>query len=356
MSTPGWKPLLAGSDADRAQTSARQVARDLAVEPAGSAGDRAVFWAHAAAAIDEPFAHAAYEAAIDDLIAATRAGASHVALYGGLAGLGWALGHVIDDADLAPIDELVVGLLATSPWPGPLDLVHGVAGLGLYLLGRDGERAREGRARVVAQLARVARPWCDGDLGVAHGAPGIIGVLARMAEGDDEAARAAKPIVGEATAWLDGLPRSSGFPTRAGGGTTRTAWCYGDPGIAAALWTCAPGLANEIAIAAAARHADDDTGVRDACLCHGSAGLAHLFNRLYQASGEPAFEDAARRWFARTLTGHFLTWRGDSFDRDVSLLEGEMGIALALLAACRPIEPTWDRLLLCDLPPRGASA
>jgi len=34
---------------------------------------------------------------------------------------------------------------------------------------------------------------------------------------------------------------------------------------------------------------------------------------------------------------------------DASLLTGAAGIALALLAAITPIEPTWDRLLLISM-------
>jgi len=66
--------------------------------------------------------------------------------------------------------------------------------------------------------------------------------------------------------------------------------------------------------------------------CHGAIGLAHIFNRLYQANGEPVFREAARRWF-----GHVL---------DESQLEGAAGIGLALLAAMTPLEPRWDRLFL----------
>ena len=39
----------------------------------------------------------------------------------------------------------------------------------------------------------------------------------------------------------------------------------------------------------------------DSGLCHGAAGVGHLFNRLYQASGDPALAEAARFWFDRAL-------------------------------------------------------
>src|SRR6185436_12774096 len=89
---------------------------------------------------------------------------------------------------------------------------------------------------------------------------------------------------------------------------TRLAWCYGDPGVSAALMTAArharktawETAALDIARKAAQRPADQ-SGVVDAGLCHGSAGLGHLFNRMHQATGDAALGDAARYWFRHAL-------------------------------------------------------
>ena len=66
-------------------------------------------------------------------------------------------------------------------------------------------------------------------------------------------------------------------------------------------------------------------------------------------------------WFERTLQmrregegiAGFLSWRpGDGgWAADRSLLAGATGIALALLAAATPVEPSWDRILLASVPP-----
>src|SRR5207249_5401263 len=93
-------------------------------------------------------------------------------------------------------------------------------------------------------------------------------------------------------------------------------------------------------------------------LCHGAVGLAHLCNRFYQASGDAAFAEAARTWFARTLAmrrpegvGGFPAWRGDDGYKPIAnLLEGATGVGLALAGAIAPTEPSWDRLLLCEVP------
>jgi hypothetical protein len=39
---------------------------------------------------------------------------------------------------------------------------------------------------------------------------------------------------------------------------------------------------------------------------------------------------------------------------DPGILIGAAGIALALLSAATPLEPSWDRLLLVDIPPMGS--
>src|SRR5262249_30350792 len=91
-------------------------------------------------------------------------------------------------------------------------------------------------------------------------------------------------------------------------GPSRVAWCYGDLGVSAALLRASrcvdePRWEKE-AIAIARKEAtrfDDTTGIRDAGLCHGTAGVAHIFNRMFQATGDVLLGDASRFWFERTL-------------------------------------------------------
>src|SRR5262249_53193737 len=139
----------------------------------------------------------------------------------------------------------------------------------------------------------------------------------------------------------------------------RLAWCYGDPGVAAALLGAArsvgePAWEREaLAIARrASRCPPGKSGVLDAGLCHRAAGLGHLLNRMFQAAGEAWLAEAARYWFDRTLAmrrpgrgiggfqtcsvsdGGKITWADET-----GLLTGSAGIALALLAATTAVEP-----------------
>jgi hypothetical protein len=114
-----------------------------------------------------------------------------------------------------------------------------------------------------------------------------------------------------------------------------------------------------------ATRAMDQSGVVDAGICHGAAGAAHLYNRLYQATGDPVLREAAAAWIERTLAyrkpgvgvGGFEMWvMGDgeelAWRPDPGFLTGSAGAGLALLAAATPVEPEWDRVLLADIPAR----
>ena len=150
----------------------------------------------------------------------------------------------------------------------------------------------------------------------------------------------------------------------------RLAWCYGDAGVATTLLLAARCTGNEdwerqaLRIAdLAARRSPAAARVRDASLCHGAAGLGHLFNRLYQATGMEELAEASRSWFRHTLEirhagkglggfftwapaqGHEVTWRLDR-----GFLTGAAGTALALLGAVSSVEPEWDRVMLSSTP------
>jgi hypothetical protein len=124
----------------------------------------------------------------------------------------------------------------------------------------------------------------------------------------------------------------------------------------------------QTAVALACRAAErpaSETGVVNANFCHGAAGLAHLYNRMYQATGEPKLGRAALYWLERTL-GFYRrardaggTWVQGNWEpgqrerwtwTGIELVEGASGVALVLLAAATSVEPTWDRMFLVSAP------
>jgi hypothetical protein len=339
-------------------------------------------------------------------------------LYSGFSGVAWTLEHLrgrlFEDDGEDPGEEVIEALrehVTLSPWRGHYDLISGLVGFAVYALERlPRPGGKECLQLIVDRLAEIAerRPdgrvaWLTGpklmidrdlelypqgnyNLGVAHGVPGGIGVLAlACAAGVD-----ARGLLDGAVAWLldQKLPAGTGsvFPynvsaTSAEPKPTRLAWCYGDLGLAATLLMAARTVgeaswereALEIARFAAGRRDEREAGIVDAGLCHGASSAGHLFNRLYQATGDPLFREAALYWLGRTLAhrkpgvgvGGYQMWTvGDQappvdtrnieldWHPDPGFLTGSSGVGLVLLAAASAVEPEWDRVLLADIPGR----
>ncbi len=445
---PAWRPLLTGEAAEAALAAVADIAAGLTAisptsptspaspassEPAVDVRDLSLAGGEAGIALFFAYLDAARpgegfdETAIDLLeraIEGTAVVPAGAGLYSGFSGVAWALEHLsgrLFDPDGedpgGEIAEILKDHLQRSPWQGDYDLISGLVGFGVYALERlprpGGRECLEG---ILARLAENAErqpagiTWHTGpelvgsvqrenfpdgnyNLGVAHGVPGVIGLLGEMCAAGlpagapthfkDEARR----LLEGAVDWLlaQRMPPDSAaqFPYTVAPGATpvpsRLAWCYGDLGIAAALFAAARAAAEpawEEAALAIARHAAarpiEGSGVIDAGLCHGAVGVAHLFNRLYQASGDESLGAAARSWFAKTLTfrrgsegiGGFLAWLPSGEDRmgplgwlpDPGFLTGVAGIGLALLAATTPLDPAWDRTLLTTIRGRRPEA
>jgi hypothetical protein len=324
-------------------------------------------------------------------------------LYSGAARVGWGVAHLAagEEAEevCSAIEQALMRRLGEEPWAGDYDLIIGLVGMGVCGLERsesDGGRALV--RRVLEHLERTAKERGAGiawhtapellpewqrqiasegywNLGLAHGNPGVIALLARMIAHGVEVDRA-RALLDRSVAYLLGAepPRERGrypswHPSGEERGSTRLAWCYGDLGVSVALLSAAQATGDagwrEEAVALARQCATrtfQEAAVYDAGLCHGTAGAAHMFNRLWHATGEETFAVAARTWIDHTLAirsehpiagfpqggregpGSALTWNADD-----SLLGGASGVALALHAAISEVEPSWDRLLLADL-------
>ena len=425
--TRSWNPLLEGPLADKVSRALREIADALpdaapkagnppASLASGMAGE-ALFYTYLALATADTAA--ADRAA--DLV--ERAGEelanSPMApnLYSGFPGVAWTMEHLQgrlfesggeeDGEDpMLEIDEALLAPLSRTPWVGEYDLIGGLAGLGVYALERlPRPSAAALLEQIVERLGELSEEMPDGtawfspveripewqrefhpqgyyNLGVAHGLPGIVPVLAGACAAGVAVDRA-RPLLDSAVKFLLARRLEPGelscfagsFHPDQPSSPTRLAWCYGDPGIAATLLVAARAVGDpewerqalDIARAAAARTEGSTTYVRDAGICHGAAGLAHLFNRMYQMTGDEPLARAARFWFERTFdfqapgegvagfrafdpgVGGEPGWRADA-----GFLEGAAGVGLALIGAISDVEPAWDRVLLVSLPPVAA--
>jgi lantibiotic modifying enzyme len=350
------------------------------------------------------------EQRLERAINALASSAQLPSLFAGFTGIAWVAEHLqawavegngaAEEEDTnEEIDAALLHHLRQTPWKHDYDLITGLVGYGVYALERLPRPSAVACLELaVERLAEVAqarpegltwytprdmlpepnRPWYPQgweNLGVAHGTPGVIALLARICTAG-VAAKRARGLLDGAVSWLLAQKLLAGeksvFPYAVGREVrirpARTAWCYGDPGIAVALLaagraageTAWEGEALSLA-RTVARRQSESCGVNDAGLCHGAAGLGHLLNRLYQATGDPEVLEAARAWFGRAL-GYWLPGRGiggflalsppdDDFDRlewheTPGFLGGSAGVALALVAATTAVDPVWDRVLL----------
>lgn len=420
-----WRPILSGDLADRVNRSIEEIVAAFPAAPpvspypgertgesaglAGGNAGHALFYTYLAEATGrEEYAEVA-ERHLDEAVEALATEPMGASLFGGFAGVAWVAEHLQgrlyeseegEDAN-EEIDTALADLL-DHPWTETYDLIGGLVGFGVYALERvHRPTARLCLERTVERFADLAERRENGhvtwftppeqlpehqletspngyyNLGVAHGVPGAIPVLAGAVAAGIESAR---PLVEGAVDWLLASQLPAGCGSRFGytvspgvenTSSSRLAWCYGDLGLAAALLAAARAVGRkdweEEALSIArdcTEHPDESAGARDAGLCHGGVGIAHLYNRMYQASGDETLRAAAEHWYAKSLElrqpgegiagyrsffGGFKD--GPEWLASKGFLEGAAGIGLGLLAGVSSVEPAWDRVLCLTVAP-----
>ncbi|MDR1091722.1 MAG: lanthionine synthetase C family protein [Prevotella sp.] len=143
---------------------------------------------------------------------------------------------------------------------------------------------------------------------------------------------------------------------------SRMAWCYGDLGIGLALWQAGKALEKmewkekglEILLQSTQRRTYHDSYAIDAGICHGSAGIAMTYRRMFFETQRDEFKDTALFWINQTLdfSSHedglagYRTFVKDCWKCDYSLLTGISGIGLVLLSYLEDDQQEWDEMLL----------
>ena len=212
------------------------------------------------------------------------------------------------------------------------------------------------------------------NLGLSHGIPSILVFLLKGYQLDINPEKA-KILIDEIVHYLldhrqDPITHKTYYPYAVSESdveaekNTRLAWCYGDLGVCCALWQVAQVFHDiqlqdnvlEIMAYTATRKNLKENEVCDAGLCHGTAGIAHIFNRFYQDTHHQVFQEAALFWYEQTLElaafsdglAGYKTCAGHThkYENCTGLLEGIAGIGLALIASVADFEPSWDECLL----------
>ncbi len=318
----------------------------------------------------------------------------------GLAGIAWTLHHLIDEgllqAEAGPVfealDVRIYEAMIQEIRAGNYDFLHAALGMGLYFL-RQAERNdyKAYLTELVLELRKNAILEPDGsmkwkslldeeqgligyNLSLSHGMASIIIMLSKIAENGIAISECNEMIHGGMKYLekqrLDPDRYISAFPGWALESMeevqhSRLAWCYGDLGIGLA-YESAGNYCKEMPYAlhgieilkrTALRKDINENSVFDAGLCHGAAGIALIYNVLYQRTRQVAFREAASYWLDICLNmgshkdgvAGYKTWYAPEYGgwKPVNgLLEGAGGIGLALLSFVAEKEPLWTRSLL----------
>lgn len=405
-----WLPLLPDTDAPACRQKLVEIAGVL-LESQETPGEkpglldglagRALFgFYYGRLTGDEIYFQYGYDA-LSDVFDAVNNGFDFFTMGGGLAGIGWTLEHLSQygfletstNDVLEELDPYLHSVMMREIKKGNYDFLHGALGVGFYFLSRfpqAGEAVLPYLEQSASGLNDLALRGGDGTvkwesikdfktggkgIGIAlsHGMAAIVVFLSKLRR-RGIALETVTPLLEGAVRYLlkqrlEGDSYFSCFPSWSmetdPPKSSRLAWCYGDLGISMALWQAAGAMKNAewekealgVMEHAARRRDLKENSVVDAGLCHGTAGIAHIFHRMYRETGNDVFKETAIYWYGETLEmarfgdvnagfrARYAEEHG-GWVKKHDLLEGISGIGLALTGMVSQLEPAWDQCLL----------
>lgn len=318
----------------------------------------------------------------------------------GLAGFGWYLTYLIENEviDYKDVEDIVLEI-DTLMYKSTIDFfknnnhdfLHGGLGCAYYLINRAkyNPNVKNDLNDIINNLLDIShltekgyRYWNESsfikdktnmvNLGLAHGQASKIVFFSKIFESKLFDEVFIKEILLSAVDYLLSYKRDNScmalFPNYAEDNPDkfyRLSWCYSDLGISIALWQAGLALqdkgikqeAVEICLHTTKRKTPKETGVVDAGICHGTAGIAHIYNRMYRSTKKIEFKEATNYWINETLKmskfsdglAGYKTYRTPEFggwQNRYGLLDGIAGIGLVLKSYVDDDEPTWDSCLL----------
>jgi len=318
----------------------------------------------------------------------------------GLTGLGWFLEYLVkkDFIDKISIEELqkelddVIYEAAFENFKkGDHDFMHGGSGNFYYLLGRAGE-SPELKPKLNALLdeldslhvnSEIGYHWTEIDnsipeyagkvivnSGLAHGIAGKILLLTHVIRAGINVRKAKKMLedsIGFIVKLYDEKSRSQvpvALIDYQSAGDARLAWCQGDLGISYALHIANnflqdPNLkriSKSIARQTTTRRTRGESSVMDAGFCHGSAGIAHLYLKIFRLTQDQEMLKSGRYWLDYTINFErknngimgYAAWDNVNMkpQKEFGLLRGHAGIGLVYLSYLSGENTIWDSSLL----------
>jgi lantibiotic modifying enzyme len=194
------------------------------------------------------------------------------------------------------------------------------------------------------------------NLGVAHGLPGLIGSIIGSERFADGIVSATNRLIE-----LNSRPASMNWSaTSRDTKETRSAWCYGAPGISAVLSEVAlkskmPALRTISAESARFSVQGNlaEKGIRDSGLCHGQSGVSLCLWVCGRNCADPGLEQlatdmmstVARAFDPAHRFGYLQRNASRAYVDDASFLGGASGLVAAMLTVGDCVDPMWLRCL-----------
>lgn len=311
----------------------------------------------------------------------------------GLAGVGLLMQYlskheifdIAYDEILNEFNPLIISSLNQCLENNFLDFLYGATGIGIYLVETDETNQHthhiekiiahieqhsvlEAGGRRLDQLEPYEPPFTGCNFGLAHGLPAVLVFLTNAYKKgilQNKTSQLAKEfidfIINNQNRVKEDISVFPNFITDHPSKQdrySRLAWCYGDLGICCCLLQYAETFKRDDILRVATdvlRKSSHRTNnaepipIIDPFVCHGGAGLAHIFNRAYNHTGEAELKTSALSWTDETFfylddEQYMSTLKTNSNKAD--LLNGIAGTSIVLTSMMSNQNPDWDRFFL----------
>jgi lantibiotic biosynthesis protein len=316
----------------------------------------------------------------------------------GRSGINWLFSYlnkknILDEEDLHLLcygDDELAAIAISMLKKDNYDFLHGAIGIARYLLYaiKKPDRFYKEFFHELRSLSHKSAPGGyipdydlknrrsladQTNLGLAHGLPGILKLCIDCYNHDvciNEAWSIANEIIAYLLNHTNKNTSNNYFPTVISSTGrqneySRLAWCYGDLGIAYILYQAAETFCDtqlklfskDILLHNTKRQEVEQTGIRDAGFCHGSAGVAHIYNKMWHYTNEPVFKASCEFWLQKTIeffnqepassTYKKYLASENKYENCYGLLEGSAGIGLVLLSYLTA-DFSWDYCVMLN--------
>lgn len=343
---------------------------------------------------------------LDELFTQAETPKSIMTFCSGLSGMGWMVEllskhiDVIDDTNLIldDLDVAVIDWMKSEMQKSNYDFMHGAIGGGLYLLKRIEKNVSETLIVEVEALTRAliaeAKSTHSGDLywiqkagtvgtkedrinfGLSHGFPSILVFFCKVYKAGI-LRNELQPVISKVVQYLlnnvlDPIHTGNYFPTflfpndsEKNIYASRLAWCYGDISVCLALWHAneiiRSGVLEQFIIKvlkqASKKRGTFENKIRDAGVCHGSAGLGYIFYKFHQRYAINDFYETSQYWFQKTHefdihpngpAGYlaYTPLAETNYAVEYGLLEGIAGIYCCIETVNGNMSSDWDEMFL----------